>query len=85
MVWPWSGQAVRAWGSDTQGVPCRQEFPEDSVVMVLAVPPITVGAEAQVVVAQAGAAVPVEAAAVAATEAAAPVGEVVVRLHQINK
>ena len=76
MVWPWLAQAARAWGSDTQRVPCRQELPGDSVVIVLVVPPVTVGAAVQVVAAQAGAVVPV-----AAVETAAAV----VRLHRTKK
>ena len=81
MVWPWLTQAARAWGSDTQRVPCRLELPVDPVVIVPAIPPVTVGAVAQVVAAQAGAVVPVAAvpAEVAAEEAA------VVKPHQIDK
>ena len=82
MVWPWLAQAARAWGSDTQRVPCRQELPGDSVVIVLVVPPVTVGAAVQVVAAQAGAEVPVEKAAV---EATAPVEAAVVRLYHTKK
>ena len=73
MVWPWWTQVARALASDTQRVPCRQEFPGDPVAMVLAVPPDTVGMAAPVVAALEGAAVPAaaEAAAEAAEEAAA--------------
>ena len=81
MVWPWLTQAARAWGSDTQRVPCRLELPVDSVVIVPALPPVTVGAVAPVVAAQAGAVVPV--AEVPVEEAA--VEAAVVKPHQIDK
>jgi hypothetical protein len=88
MAWPWLAQVAKAWGSERQRVPCRQEPLGAPGAMMLEVPAVTVGVAAPVVATPAGVEVPVAAvalAAMAAVETALAATAAAVRLYHINK